>query len=156
MNTLLIVLAVLILAGLALYALHLWRQVWQRQRTRREAEQARRQRLGEDIKILAGSLLDEQMPLIEGAIRIKVLLDNYDHTLSNHARCAVFHQLHAATADIPTHAAWQALPLATRRQHERHFSELELLHKAAARDAARWLRDEVLPVHVSGALLVTH
>lgn len=145
MSTTLIILAALIIAALGLYALYLWRQVWQRQRVRQAAEQARRQRLGDDLKILAGSLLDEQMPLIEGAIRIKVLLDNYDHVLSNHARCAVFHQLHAATADIPTHAAWQALPLATRREHERHFSELELLHKAAARDAARWLRDEALP-----------
>lgn len=134
----------LLIAVLALYALYLWRRVWAQQRRQAQARRERHERLGGDLQILASSLLDEQLPLIEGAIRIKVLLDNYDSALSQDARCQVFHLLFEATAQVPTHADWKALDKSVRRQHEKHFSELELQHKAAARTAARWLLDEAL------------
>lgn len=140
-------LVLLVLGG---YALHLWRRVWAQQKAYAAAESERQQRLNGDLRILAGSLLDEQLPLIEGAIRIKVLLDNYDIQLSSHEYCRVFHAVFDATSGIPTHAAWKQLSAAERRAHERHFSELELQHKAAARKAARWLLDEALmrePAH---------
>lgn len=134
----------LLVLALAAYALYLWRRVWQQQKALAAAEQERQQRLGGDLRVLAGSLLDEQLPLIEGAIRIKVLLDNYDIALSSHEYCQVFHTLFEVTSGIPTHAGWKALTAVERRQHEKHFSELELQHKAAARKAARWLLDEGL------------
>ena len=105
----------LLIAGLVLvlvlggYALHLWRRVWAQQKAYAAAEQERQQRLNGDLRILADSLLDGQLPLIEGAIRIKVLLDNYDIALSSHENCRVFHTLFDATSGIPTHAAWKAL-----------------------------------------------
>ena len=139
-----VVAAALLLAALGGYALHLWRRVWRLQRQRQEAASASREQLREDLRILAGALLEEQLPLIEGAIRIKVLLDNYDPQLSQDSRSAVFQTLYAATADIPTHADWQALERSERRRHEVRFGELELQHKAAARHAARWLLDEGL------------
>ncbi|HZX15391.1 MAG TPA: DUF2489 domain-containing protein [Pseudomonas sp.] len=134
-----------LIAALALYALHLWRRVWTQEKAQTEALNAQRELLGGDLHILASSLLEGQLPLIEGAIRIKVLLDNYDSRLSQDQRCEVFHLLFAATAQVPTHAEWKALERSVRRQHEQHFSELELQHKAAARAAARWLLDEALP-----------
>lgn len=135
---------ILLLAVLAGYALHLWRRVWRQQQQQRAAAQASHAQLREDLRILAGALLEGQLPLIEGAIRIKVLLDNFDPQLSQDSRTEVFQLLFAATADIPTHADWQALERPERRRHEAHFSELELKHKAAARNAARWLLDEGL------------
>ena len=144
LNLALLLAGTLLVAALALYALHLWRRVWAQQRKLAQAAEERRERLGSDLQILAGSLLDGQLPLIEGAIRIKVLLDNYDSALSQDARCQVFHLLFEATAQVPTHADWKALDKAVRRQHEKHFNELELQHKAAARTAARWLLDEGL------------
>jgi len=137
-------LALLVILPLAFYALHLWRLVWAQRRRLEEARRERHARLGGDLRILAGSLLDEQLPLIEGAIRIKVLMDNYDVQLSQDARMEVFHRLYQATEHVPTHAAWKALPAAEKRHHEAHFSALELQHKAAARQAARWLLDEGL------------
>lgn len=130
---------------LSLYALHLWQRVWSQEKARNAALSAQRTRLAGDLQILASSLLDGQLPLIEGAIRIKVLLDNCDSALSQDPRCAVFHQLFAATAEVPTHADWKALDKSVQRQHEQRFSELELQHKAAARATARWLLDEALP-----------
>lgn len=134
----------LLIAALAVYAWQLWRRVWAQQRAQDEAREERQDRLGGDLNILASSLLDEQLPLIEGAIRIKVLLDNYDSALSNDSRCQVFHLIFDATADVPTHAAWKALDKTERRRFEKRFNELELQHKAAARMAARWLLDDGL------------
>ena len=144
LNLLLLLAGALVVTALALYALLLWRRVWAQRRNLAQAESQRRERLAGDLHILAGSLLDGQLPLIEGAIRIKVLLDNYDTALSQDSRCQVFHLLFEATAQVPTHAHWKALEQTERRQHEKHFNELELQHKAAARTAARWLLDEGL------------
>lgn len=135
-------LSILALGG---YALHLWRRVWHQQRALEAAQVERHAALAEDLRILASSLLDGQLPLIEGAIRIKVLIDNYDASLGQDPRCEVFQQLYAATEHIPTHAGWQALERAERRRHEANFSALELQHKAEARRSARWLLDEALP-----------
>ena len=134
-----------LIAALALYALHLWRRVWAQEKIQTQALNTQRERIGGDLRILASSLLEGQLPLIEGVIRIKVLLDNYDSSLSQDPRCEVFHLLFTATAQVPTHADWKALERSVRRQHEQRFSELELQHKAAARAAARWLLDEALP-----------
>ena len=134
-----------LIAALALYALHLWRRVWAQEKIQAQSLNTQRERIGGDLRILASSLLEGQLPLIEGAIRIKVLLDNYDSSLSQDPRCEVFHLLFTATAQVPTHADWKALERSVRRQHEQRFSELELQHKAAARAAAHWLLDEALP-----------
>lgn len=141
---LLILLATLTVVALALYAAHLWRQVWARQRRQAEARHAQRQRLHDDLRVLASCLLDGQVPLIEGAIRIKVLLDNYDSGLSLTPQTQVFQQLYQATAHVPTHADWKALSRAERRQHEERFTELTQAHDRQAREAARWLLDEGL------------
>jgi len=144
--TLLVLLgSAVLIAALALYALHLWRRVWAQEKIQTQSLNTQRERIGGDLRILASSLLEGQLPLIEGAIRIKVLLDNYDSSLSQDPRCEVFHLLFTATAQVPTHADWKALERSVRRQHEQRFSELELQHKAAARAAARWLLDEALP-----------
>jgi hypothetical protein len=138
---------VLLLLGLAGYALHLWRQVWSRQRAHRQTALDSQRRIGDSLRLLANSLLDDQVPLIEGAIRIKVLLDNYASELSRERNCEVFYLLYEATAGIPTHAAWKALDEERRRQHEKCFEVLELQHKDAARTAARWLLDQGLEQH---------
>lgn len=136
--------ALAIIGLLAGYALWLWRQVWQRQRQQQAQDRQQRERLGEDLRILASSLLDGQLPMIEGAIRIKVLIDNYDTTLSQSAHSAVFHSLYAATADVPTHAAWQALSAEERTQYRSRFAALEREHGEALRTAAKWLLEQRL------------
>ncbi|SFB37707.1 DUF2489 domain-containing protein [Azotobacter beijerinckii] len=136
--------ALLIVLALSGVAFALWRQVWLRQKARKAAEEDRQTQLAEHLRILAGSLLDGQLPLVEGAIRIKALLEHYDPQLSRSERCRVFHELGEATAHIPTHAAWKALDRAQRRHYEALFSSLELRHKAAARSSARWLLEEGL------------
>ncbi len=136
--------ALLIVLALSAVAFALWRRVWRLQKARQARAEERRLQLAEHLRILAGSLLDGQLPLIEGAIRIRVLLEHYDPQLSQSERCRVFHELGEATAHIPTHAEWKALDKAQRRHYEALFSRLELQHKAAARSSARWLLEEEL------------
>ncbi|WP_019340669.1 DUF2489 domain-containing protein [Stutzerimonas stutzeri] len=143
--TLLLIAALLLVVVLAGYALHLWRKVWRREQQLADVQLQQHAALAADLRVLAGSLLDEQVPLIEGAIRIKVLLDNYDTTLGQDPRCQVFQVLFEETAQVPRHEAWKALDRSERRHHEARFSALELQHKAEARRSARWLLDEALP-----------
>lgn len=135
---------VLLIAALAGYALYLWRRVWRNEKQQAASQARQHAELAADLRILANCLLDGQVPLIEGAIRIKVLLDNYDTDLGQDPRGKVFQELFEATAAVPTHAAWKALDKAERRRHEAAFSALELQHKAEARRSARWLLDEAL------------
>ncbi|WXL24162.1 DUF2489 domain-containing protein [Ectopseudomonas mendocina] len=130
--------------ALAVYALHLWRKVWRQQQAHREKRLAQHERLAGDLRILANSLLDGQLPLIEGAIRIKVLLDNYDYQLNQNQPCDVFKRIYAATAHIPTHQGWKALSKEQRANYEKLFERLTVEHQQAAHDAARWLLDKGL------------
>ncbi|TVP93517.1 MAG: DUF2489 domain-containing protein [Pseudomonadaceae bacterium] len=138
-TTLLFIIALIIVAGLGWYALSLWRQVWQRQATVRNNEQARNQRLAEDIEFLASSLLTEQVSVIEGSIRIKVLLDNYSGSLNSQHDCEIFTLIYDATAHIPTHQAWKELAPSERKLHEKHMQQLEEEHGERVTAAARQL-----------------
>lgn len=139
-----LILCLLVVAVLGGYALHLWRKVWRSEQQQAAAQARQHAELAADLRVLASSLLAEQVSLIEGAIRIKVLLDNYDAELGQDPRCQVFQTLFEATSQVPTHAAWKALDKTERRRHEATFSALELQHKAEARRSARWLLDEGL------------
>ncbi|GAB3373581.1 DUF2489 domain-containing protein [Azotobacter armeniacus] len=136
--------ALLIVLALSGVAFVLWRRVWLRQKARKAAEAERHAQFAEHLRILAGSLLDGQLPLVEGAIRIKALLEHYDPQLNQSERCRVFRELCEVTAHIPTHAAWKSLSRTERRHYEALFTSLELQHKAAARSTARWLLEEGL------------
>lgn len=139
-----LILCLLVVAVLGGYALHLWRKVWRSEQQQAAAQARQHAELAADLRVLASSLLAEQVSLIEGSIRIKVLLDNYDAALGQDPRCQVFQTLFEATSQVPTHAAWKALDKTERRRHEATFSALELQHKAEARRSARWLLDEGL------------
>ncbi|KRW61993.1 DUF2489 domain-containing protein [Pseudomonas sp. TTU2014-080ASC] len=140
-------LAAFIIVALAGYALHLWRKVWIQQRQNKEAQQSRKIRLRGDLQILASSLLDGQLPLIEGAIRIKVLLDNYDLALSQSSQCEIFQRLYGATAHIPTHQGWKALSREQHADYEALFAQLQAQHEQAAHTAARWLLEHLPNPH---------
>lgn len=130
-------LALLIIAGLGWYAFSLWRKVWQRQAAARASEQQRNRDLAEDIRFLANSLLSGQLPLIEGSIRIKVLMDNYSAGLLPDHDHAVFSLIYDETVHIPTHKAWKALPASERKAHEKHMQRLEQEHADRVREAAQ-------------------
>lgn len=144
-NTLLIS----ILAGTALvvalggYALHLWRQVWKRRQQLESHKKEVSDKLAEDLKVLCSSLLDEQMPWVEGCIRLKVILEHYDYELSRDGRYDVFREVFVATKDIPSHDAWLALSRQERARHEETFEQLENRHREHSLSAARGLLEHL-------------
>lgn len=129
----------LLIALLGGYAFHLWRKVWQH----RQALEAHNQKVSEslqgDLRILCNSLLTDQVPWVEGCIRIKVILEHYDFALSRTADYAVFTLVSDAIAHIPTHDAWKALDKSERKTHEATFSSLEQSHRQDSLSAARQL-----------------
>lgn len=114
-----------IVVALAVYAGYLWRQVWQRQQQRARLDQERDQRLATDIRFIAESMANDQAPMIEGCIRIKVLLDNYHGPRRPELDVEVFELVYDATAHIPIHQAWKDLSRAERQLHQRHMDHLE-------------------------------
>lgn len=129
-------LLIFILAG---YAAWLWYRVWRNRQRQLQQRHERNTRLAEDIRILARGLVEDQIPLIEAAIRIKVLLDNYSGPRRADLDVQVFADLYDATAHIPTHQAWKDLPLVRRHEHEQLMTELEQQHRGQLQQAARTL-----------------
>ena len=141
----LIILGLVTIFALALYAVILWRRVWRNQQRLTRQQQERNARLEGDIQILAQSLLSGQLPLIEGAIRIKVLLDNYSGPRRADLNVQVFEAIYDATVHIPTHQGWTDLPKAQRRLHERQMETLETEHRSEVLQIARVLSSGVRP-----------
>lgn len=140
-----LVAGLIIILALAAYALVLWRKVWAAKHVKNEQERERNERLAQDIQFLAQSLLNGQLPLIEGSIRMKVLLDNYNGPRRSDLDVGVFEIIYDATAHIPTHQQWKDLPRAERQQHEQHMQALEQQHKEDAERAAGQLSTGVAP-----------
>lgn len=129
-------LLIFILAG---YAAWLWYRVWRNRQRQLQQRHERNTRLAEDIRILARGLVEDQIPLIEAAIRIKVLLDNYSGPRRADLDVQVFADIYDATAHIPTHQAWKDLPLVRQHEHEQLMTELEQQHRGQLQQAARAL-----------------
>ncbi len=129
----------LLVLALAAYALYVWRKVWQQRKQLENHQQEVASKLAGDLKILCGSLLDEQMPWIEGCIRLKVILEHYNFELSHDEAYSVFQEVFFATEHIPTHEAWKALDKAERRKHEETFAVLEEQYRTRSFTAARQL-----------------
>lgn len=127
------------IVALASYAWVLWRRVWRQRQALERAQQERDERLAQDIQFLAQSLQTGQVPLIEGSIRIKVLLDNYGGTLPDHVDTQVFTVVYDATSDIPTHQAWKQLSKPERNEYRQRMHALEEAHGQRAQQAAQQL-----------------
>lgn len=128
---------VIIIVALAAYAYMLWKKVLAREAEQRAVAADRNQRLEGDIIILAISLLEGQLPLIEGSIRIKVLLDNYYGPRRADLDVTVFERIYDATVHIPTHQGWKDLGKAERQLHEQQMETLERDHREEIFSAAK-------------------
>lgn len=140
-------LSVLLVAVVAL-ALLVRRQLRDMRRTdterqRRSADEAaRRQRGIDSIRVLARSILADQVEYSEACIRIKVLMDGVAPELSRRETYAVFDAVYEALSAHPTHEARQQLEQSQRRQLDFDRAAVERQHGAAIRVAAEALLRE--------------
>ncbi|HDZ56177.1 MAG TPA: DUF2489 domain-containing protein [Pseudomonas xinjiangensis] len=140
-NVWLAIAGLLIIIALAAYAWFLWGRVWHTQQLRATQEAERNDRLAGDIQLLAQSLLNGQLPLIEGAIRIKVLLDNYSGPRQQNLDMEIFEVIYDATAHIPTHQRWKNLSKAERHIHQQQMDVLERDNRERVVQAATQLSE---------------
>tara|TARA_R110001599_G_C12098633_1_gene646828 strand:+ start:322 stop:789 length:468 start_codon:yes stop_codon:yes gene_type:complete len=119
---------------LLFYILKLWRKVKQLEAAKAEIENKQTKSLndfkleaGESIKVIAQCMIDEQVDLSEGSIRIKVLLDHIAPELHENSTFSIFSKMYAATEHMPTHEARKQADkeLIRKLDKERHILEKE-------------------------------
>ncbi len=137
--------AIAFLIPLAGYALHIHleakRQLGLAQEKREQEKQQAATNLLENLSVLARAVMDEQVNLTEGSLRIRVLLDLYDdgrYVLQEDLQ--IFDQVHQRAKHLATHKAREELaPKERQQQDEERLAleqELEAKIKAGAQALA--------------------
>ena len=96
--------------------------------------------LNTSVQVLAQGLVDDQLSLTEGAIRISVLLDNLKINEAARNDYSAIFQLAEATSHIPILDAWNRLSKKEKKEFEKIRSALEDQYKDFVVDAARRLK----------------
>lgn len=130
---------ILVILGLSVWAFILWREVFANQAQLKKFEKQQKDFLASSIKILALAIVNDQLSLTEGAIRLKILLDNIDEDLVKQADFAVFDTIYNATKHMATHDARQAMQLSLKIQQGEERSDLESQYGEAIKNASRTL-----------------
>lgn len=131
---------------LLFYILKLWKKVQQLEAINTDIKNQQAESLkdfqleaGESIKVIAQCLLDEQVDLSEGSIRIKVLLDHISPELHDDPNFNIFSIMYNATEHMPTHEARKQADKKLIRQLDKERLSLEEKHKNAILKAAQSL-----------------
>ncbi|MGM0542265.1 MAG: DUF2489 domain-containing protein [Pseudomonadota bacterium] len=130
---LLLLLAVVVIAGLAVYAYRLRQEVKRRDAFRVAEDQQAQLNSLENLDWVTAALVQEQVDVTEGAWRCKVLLEIIDPSLTERTDFQAFSQLYEQTKHLKTHSARQQLTPRERMQEDRERLEAE-----------RQMRSEVL------------
>lgn len=93
----------------------------------------------DSIRILARSVLADQVEYSEACIRIKMLLDSAAPELHDDERFAVFDLVYRELQEHPTHEARQAISKQQRHDLDKERFALEDSHHQAIRDASEAL-----------------
>ncbi|MBX2808752.1 MAG: DUF2489 domain-containing protein [Cellvibrionaceae bacterium] len=142
--------ALVVVIVLAVVAAHLLWKV--RQMERRQSAQAQerrvqaashRQYINNSIQILALGIIDDQLSLTEGAMRISVLLGNLELDEAVKEEFSAFFQLADATAHIPILDAWKKLSARERFAYDKQRKRAEEKHSDFVVDAAKRIRGQI-------------
>lgn len=130
-------LAAAIVAGLAAYAATLWREVRRREAFRQEETRRAHQNCLDSLGAIAAAMRAEQVDLVEGALRCKVLLEIIDPALVQRDAFRIFVTVHAETQHLHTHSSRKALTPRQRMDEDRQRLAVEDVHRPALLDAAQ-------------------
>lgn len=100
----------------------------------------------DSLKILSQALISGQVGVVEGAIRIKVLIDHHDPDLHKNQSYSVFAEIFAETEHIPFLKAWKELDKRSKRKYEIFMSEIEANRGEEVKAAAEKLNTELSQV----------
>jgi len=153
-----IIIASLIILALASYAGYLLILL---RKQKKDQQQSTPQKNGEDdvkflgivesLVVIAKAIRDEQCPMVEGCIRLKVLLDQLQLPEVVKDEFVVFTTVYDKTVHIPTHKAWKELKLKQRHQYTKEMMELEEEYLNVVKESAKQLL-----VHFDSESKATH
>ena len=128
--------ALLSVLALTLYAALLWRKVWQRRRQALTQTQARQVMLIDQLEVLARAMVQGQVNVTEGALRLAALLDLLVVPPQQQVDLAAIHRLAEDAASLAIGARRQALPRPERRAQDQRRQALEAEQGEAVVNAA--------------------
>lgn len=104
----------------------------------------------ESIKVIGMVMLDDQVEISEGCIRIKVLLDNLDPALHEQEPFEIFSVVTAKLAHMPTHDARKQVDKKFIRKLDKQRFQIEQEHREQVRAATKallaWLENPIKSV----------
>jgi hypothetical protein len=143
-ETLLLLLGISIIVVLSVIAWRLQNKVRnierQRQQQQEELEKSKREHqeyIQNSIHILAQGLVDDQLALTEGAIRISVMISNLENGEAHKEEFSAFFQLADATAHIPILDSWKQLPKKDKFRLDKERLQIEDKFRDFILDAAK-------------------
>ncbi|MGI0119377.1 DUF2489 domain-containing protein [Zooshikella sp. RANM57] len=137
--TLLLIIATVITLALAIWAIKLWREVFQNQAKIREYKKQHRDFLISSIRLIAAAVVNEQVNLSEACIRLRFLLENIDENILKQADFAVIDTMYLATKDMPTHDERHSLRPNKLNALDKERLELEAQYRQEIMHAAKKL-----------------
>jgi len=93
----------------------------------------------QSIKVIAQCMMDDQVELSEGCIRIKVLLDHVAPEFHKDPYFSIFAKMYDSTRHMPTHEARKAADKKTIMKLDLERMKLEAQHKDEILSATRQL-----------------
>lgn len=140
----LIIVNLLVVTGLSIF---IWRLLSKQKAKRVEAErklqeiaaEVREHRLYliESLQVIAKSVINGEIPLVEASIRCKVLLDNLDPLLAQNEGLVVFNEVFEQSNHIPRMEAWKKLKGPQKLKYMGLIETLEAQYKSQIHSAAK-------------------
>lgn len=134
-----ILVGLVMIAGLCWFILTKSRELkaLRAQHLQQEAKQVeRRKYLIDSIKVIATTMLEDQVELSEGCIRIKVLIDHLDASLHEQDAFKIFEQMYRDTEHMPTHQARKNTDKNFINKLDQQRFALEKAHRDSIRSAS--------------------
>lgn len=133
------------------YSIKMWRKINMLKQTQTQIHDAQIQKSHttqlkaiDSVKLIAQFMMDEQVELSEGCIRIKILLDHINPDLHEHPDFHIFSTIYTATEHMPTHEARKKADKKLIRKLDKERLQLEADYRDKILLAAQKLVSETL------------
>lgn len=147
-SILVLTLGVLIILVLGAYALLLYMKLQAQKAEKKQQEQVlsvelatRRDYYRNSIRVICSAIVEEQVSLTEGAIRISMLAPQLELAEQEKGDFQVFFQLAEATSHIPILEQWKDLNKMEKLRYDQEREKLEESFKDFIKDSARRVLD---------------
>ena len=124
----------------------------EQQQRQAKVEQDRIQYIYESINVISRAVLDDQCPVIEGCIRMAVLMDNLSLDCDTKHRFSPLFTIYNATRHIPTHSNWKSLERRQQQSFKQEMFALEREHGEVVKELMAYVRDNPFGVRLGNSV----